>query len=57
LFKFNVEEELSCKIEGTGKFIAKKGAMVAFKGNFNQPNQMVLVQPSERLSGLKISVD
>ncbi|KJR45086.1 hypothetical protein UF75_4532 [Desulfosporosinus sp. I2] len=34
MFKFNVEEELSCKIEGTGQFIAKKGAMVAFKGNF-----------------------
>ncbi|MCO1602543.1 AIM24 family protein [Desulfosporosinus nitroreducens] len=34
MFKFYVEEELSCKIEGTGKFIAKKGAMVAFKGNF-----------------------
>ena len=34
MFKFNVEEELSCKIEGSGKFYAKKGAMVAFKGNF-----------------------
>lgn len=34
LFKFNVEEELSCKIEGSGKFYAKKGAMIAFKGNF-----------------------
>ncbi|HBW34357.1 AIM24 family protein [Desulfosporosinus sp. BICA1-9] len=34
MFKFNVEEELSCKVEGTDKFIAKKGAMVAFKGNF-----------------------
>jgi len=34
LFKFNVEEELTCKVEGNGKFCAKKGAMVAFKGNF-----------------------
>jgi len=34
LFTFNVEEELCCKIEGSGKFIAKKGSMVAFKGNF-----------------------
>ncbi|KGK86515.1 tryptophan RNA-binding attenuation protein [Desulfosporosinus sp. HMP52] len=34
MFKFNVEEELCCKIEGTGKFIAKKGTMVAYKGNF-----------------------
>ena len=34
MFKFNVEEELACKVEGNGKFIAKKGAMVAFKGNF-----------------------
>lgn len=34
MFKFDVEEELCCKIEGSGKFIAKKGAMVAFKGNF-----------------------
>jgi len=41
LFKFYVEEELSCKIEGTGKFIAKKGTMVAFKGNF-QFDKMLL---------------
>jgi len=34
LFKFNVEEELTCKIEGSGKFYAKKGVMVAYKGNF-----------------------
>jgi uncharacterized protein (AIM24 family) len=34
LFKFNIEEELCCKVEGSGKFYAKKGAMVAFKGNF-----------------------
>ena len=34
MFKFNVEEELSCKIEGSGKFCAKKGAMIAFKGDF-----------------------
>ena len=34
MFEFNVEEELSCKIEGSGKFCAKKGAMIAFKGDF-----------------------
>jgi len=34
LFKFNIEEELCCKVEGNGKFYAKKGAMVAFKGDF-----------------------
>lgn len=34
LFKFDVEEELCCKAEGSGKFYAKKGAMIAFKGNF-----------------------
>ena len=34
LFKFSVEGELSCKIEGNGKFNAKKGAMVAYIGNF-----------------------
>lgn len=34
MFKFHVEGELCCKIEGNGKFIAKKGAMIAFIGNF-----------------------
>jgi len=34
LFKFTIEEELCCKVEGNGKFYAKKGAMVAFKGDF-----------------------
>ena len=29
----------------------------SYQFQFNQSNQMVLVQPSERLSGLKISVD
>lgn len=34
VFKFNIEDELFCKVEGNGRFYAKKGAMVAFKGNF-----------------------
>lgn len=34
MFTFNIEDELFCKVEGTGKFYAKKGAMVAYKGNF-----------------------
>ncbi|MHB8072776.1 AIM24 family protein [Desulfosporosinus fructosivorans] len=34
MFTFNIEDELFCKVEGTGKFCAKKGAMVAYKGDF-----------------------
>ncbi|EQJ09682.1 hypothetical protein [Clostridioides difficile] len=35
MFKFDVTNELMCIARGSGKFFAKKGAMVAFKGNFN----------------------
>lgn len=34
MFTFSIEDELFCKAEGNGRFYAKKGAMVAFKGNF-----------------------
>lgn len=34
MFHFKVEKELTCIAEGSGKFIAKKGAMIAYKGNF-----------------------
>lgn len=33
-FKYEIEGELVCKITGQGKFIAKKGCMVAYQGNF-----------------------
>lgn len=35
MFIFEKHEELSCKVSGSGKFYAKKGSMVAFKGNFD----------------------
>lgn len=35
MFEFKVYEELSCKATGGGRFYAKKGAMVAFQGNFD----------------------
>lgn len=35
MFEFKVYEELSCKATGSGKFYAKKGAMIAFQGTFN----------------------
>ena len=35
MFKFETHNELSCKVSGDGRFYAKKGAMVAFQGNFN----------------------
>ena len=34
MFKFDVSNELMCIARGRGKFYAKKGAMVAFKGDF-----------------------
>jgi uncharacterized protein (AIM24 family) len=34
MFDFKIEKELTCKVEGSGKFIAKKGAMIAYQGNF-----------------------
>lgn len=34
MFKFDVSNELMCIAKGNGRFYAKKGAMVAFKGNF-----------------------
>ncbi len=37
MFKFDVTKELMCIARGSGKF-CKKGAMVAFKGNFNFEN-------------------
>lgn len=35
MFTFDVTNELMCIVRGSGKFYAKKGAMVAYKGNFN----------------------
>ena len=35
MFKFEVTNELSCKVTGNGKFYAKKGAMVAYQGRFD----------------------
>lgn len=34
MFKFDVSNELMCIAKGNGRFYAKKGAMVAFKGKF-----------------------
>lgn len=35
MFNFEVYNELSCKVTGSGKFYAKQGAMVAFQGKFD----------------------
>ena len=34
MIKFDVTNELMCIAKGSGRFYAKKGAMVAFKGDF-----------------------
>ena len=33
-FNYDIEGELTCKVNGSGSFIAKKGSMVAYKGDF-----------------------
>ena len=34
MIKFDVTNELMCIARGSGRFYAKKGAMVAYKGDF-----------------------
>lgn len=33
-FNYEIQGELTCKVEGNGRFIAKKGCMVAYQGDF-----------------------
>lgn len=40
-FNYEIQGELTCKIEGFGKFIAKKGAMVAYQGDFKFDKMLV----------------
>lgn len=34
-FNYEIQGELTCKVHGNGKFIAKKGSMVAYQGDFH----------------------
>ncbi|MDP4178419.1 MAG: AIM24 family protein [Bacillota bacterium] len=34
MFNFTIDSELTCKASGNGSFIAKKGAMIAYTGDF-----------------------
>lgn len=34
MLKFDVTNELMCIVKGSGRFYAKKGSMVAYKGDF-----------------------
>ena len=40
-FNYEIEGELVCKVNGNGRFIAKKGCMVAYQGDF-QFDKMLL---------------
>lgn len=34
MFNFSIESELTCKVSGNGSLVAKKGSMIAYKGDF-----------------------
>lgn len=48
MFQLSTQKELTCVASGSGKMFAKKGAMVAYKGQFRF--QKVLIDPNGGLS-------
>lgn len=51
MFDFKVQQELTCVAEGSGHFLARVGAMIAYKGNFTA--EKVLLDPNQNQNMLK----